>query len=77
MHGNTMNLGLGDLLLNESRRQYLGMIVGIRRGGMKAAYYDIEWYNNGPTLGVYTSIGVTGQMTAIYRKIYLQHYGTT
>ena len=73
------NLQIGDLLLNQGysgTRQYLGMIVGIRRGGMKAAYYDIEWYN-GPTLGVYTSIGVTGQMTAIYRKIYLQHYGTT
>ena len=70
-----MKLQIGDLLLNESRRQYLGMIVGIRRGPT-AAYYDIEWYN-GPTLGVYTSIGVTGQMTAIYRKIYLQHYGTT
>ena len=73
-----MKLQLGDLLLNQAysgTRQYLGMVVGIRRGPT-AAYYDIEWYN-GPTLGVYTSIGVTGQMTAIYRKIYLQHYGTT
>ena len=38
-----MKLQIGDLLLNQAysgTRQYLGMIVGIRRGGMKAAYYD-------------------------------------
>lgn len=55
MHGNTMNLRLGELVQHLSGE--IGMIVHIQTYPKAPPRYDVEWYN--PTHGCYRGSGIS------------------